>query len=197
MGQAKRRAAEIEKWVDSLSTEERKIAETADRLLNRVLKPMGATGMCYRMTFFLHLYLAELGIQTTPVIGYINDGTDDIMISHAWLDYKGKKTDITLANTQDLDINPIGQVVVLDRVVHNGHVYSYHPDQSAKGLAAEVGMLSDPESAGVVHMKRAEHIAMTARAKDASVMRTFLDAAPDRMHFEMLKAVVDKILIIK
>src|SRR5258708_24697433 len=178
MGQAKRRAAEIAKWVDSLSTEERKIAETAERLLNRVLKPMGATGMCYRMTFFLHLYLAELGIQTTPVIGYINDGTDDIMISHAWLDYKGKKTDITLASTQDLDINPIGQVVVLDRVVHNGHVYSYHPDQSAKGLAAEVGMLSDPESAGVVHMKRPQHIPLIAPAHNAPCLRGFPHAAP-------------------
>jgi hypothetical protein len=195
MGQAKRRAKEIKQWVDSLTAEERLIAETADKLLNRVLKPMAATGMCYRMTFFLHLYLAELGIQTIPVVGYINDGTDEIMISHAWLEYDGKKIDVTLANSEHPDISPSGQVIVLDRVVHGGHTYSYHREQSAEGLAAETGMLR--ESAQVVHMKRAEHIAMLARAEDASVMRALLDAAPDRMTFDMLNAVVNKILLIK
>lgn len=66
MGHAKWRTSDKEQWVDSLTPEERKIADTADKLLNRVLKPMGVTAMCYRMTFFLHLYLAELDIQTTP-----------------------------------------------------------------------------------------------------------------------------------
>jgi hypothetical protein len=197
MGQAKRRAAENKQWIDSLTTEERKIADTADKVLNRVLKPMGATAMCYRMTFFLHLYLAELGILTNPVVGYINDGTDDIMISHAWLDYNGRKTDLTLARTERPDIMPIGQVIILDRVFQNGHTYSYHLEQSANGLAAESEMLQEPQSAAVVNMKRAEHLAMLARAKDASVMRTLLDSAPDRMTFEILKAVVNKILIIK
>jgi hypothetical protein len=42
----------------------------------------------------------------------LNDGTDDIMISHAWLDYDGRKTDITLANTERPDIIPIGQVII-------------------------------------------------------------------------------------
>lgn len=119
------------------------------------------------------------------------------MISHAWLDYNGRKTDVTLARTERPDIMPIGQVIILDRVVHSGHAYSYHLEQSARGLAAETGMLQEPQSAEVVNMKRAEHLAMTARANDASVMRTFLDSAPDRMTFDMLKAVVNKILIIK
>jgi hypothetical protein len=84
-----------------------------------------------------------------------------------------------------------------DRVVHNGHTYSYHLEQSAKGFAVEAGMLQEPQSAEVANIKRAEHLAMIARAKDGSVMRTFLDSAPDRMTFEMLKAIVNKILIIK
>ncbi len=197
MGHAKRRADENKQWINSLTPQERVIADTADRLLNRVLKPMGATGMCYRMTFFLHLYLAELGIQSTPVIGYINDGTDDIMISHAWLGYNGRKTDVTLANTEHPDISPIGQVIVLDRVIQNGHTYSYHLVQSAKGLAAEVSMLRDPASAEVVNTKRDEHSAMLTRARDASAMRAFLDSAPDRMTFEMIKAIVNKQLIVK
>jgi len=197
MGQAKRRAAENTQWLDSLTPEERVIVNTADRLLHRVLEPMGATGMCYRMTFFLHLYLAEKGIQTIPVVGYVNDGTDDVVISHAWLDYNGKKTDVTLANSANADVNPIGQVIVLDRAVRNGHQYSYHLEQSSKGLAAETGMLRDPRAAEVVNHKRAEHSAMLSRATDTSVMRSFLDCAPDRMTFEMIKAAVNSHLFIK
>jgi hypothetical protein len=67
MGQAKRRNAEVQKWQASLSPEEKAVADTAQRLLQRFIDPSEATGMCYRQTFF--------GIQTTPVVGYVNDGT--------------------------------------------------------------------------------------------------------------------------
>jgi hypothetical protein len=78
------------------------------------------------------------------VVGYVNDGTDDIMISHAWLDYNGKKTDVTLANTERPDMTPVGQVIVLNRVVRNGHEYTYHLEQSPNGLAAETENAAQP-----------------------------------------------------
>jgi hypothetical protein len=100
MGQAKHRRAQIDGWKATLSPTEVQIAEAAQRLLERFIEPDEATGMCYRMTFLLHLYLAERGIGTTPVVGYVNDGTDDAMISHAWLGYEGKKNDLTLARAE-------------------------------------------------------------------------------------------------
>jgi hypothetical protein len=75
MDQAKRRA-QIDGWKATLSPTEVQIAEAAQRLLERFIEPDEATGMCYRMTFLLHLYLADRGIGTTPVVGYVNDRTD-------------------------------------------------------------------------------------------------------------------------
>ena len=47
MGQAKRRNAEVQKWLASLSPEEVTISDAAQRLLLRVIDPLNATGMCY------------------------------------------------------------------------------------------------------------------------------------------------------
>jgi hypothetical protein len=197
MGQAKRRAAEEQKWIDSLTESEREIVATADALIRRFLEPLGATGMCYRMTFFQHLYLAEKGIGTVPVVGYVNDGTDDVMISHAWLEYNGKKTDVTLFTTANAELNRPGPISFLDRIVRNGHAYTYHLDQTPPGLAAEIQFLRDPRAAEIINQKRAEHAAMLGRAKDASVMRIFLDFAPDGFTFCKIKAVVESLLAIK
>jgi hypothetical protein len=104
---------------------ERVVADVAERLFNRFIKPAESTGMCYRLTFFLHLYLADKGVQTVPVVGYINDGSDDIMISHAWLEFGGKKTDLTLGITEDPDLNPVGNVIILDQILFSGLTYTY------------------------------------------------------------------------
>jgi hypothetical protein len=191
MGQAKRRASEKKQWLDSLTGEERVIADTAERLLHKFLEPTGATGMCYRMTFFLHLYLAERGIKTIPVVGYVNDGSDNVMISHAWLDYKGKRTDVTLANSGNPDLNPIGQVIILDRIVRNGCAYSYHLEKSPEALTVENQWLREPAPAQIVQIKRVEHSAMLDRATSALKIRNFLDAAPDKITFKILKAKID------
>jgi hypothetical protein len=66
-----------------------------------------------------------------------------------------------------------------------------------KRFVAETEMLRDPGAAEIVNHKRAEHSAMLARAKDASVMWAFLDTAPDRITFEMIKAALHSNLIIK
>jgi hypothetical protein len=197
MGQAKRRANKNKQWLDSLTAEERVIADTAEKSLRKFLEPTGSTGMCYRMMFFLHLYLLEKGIKTVPVVGYVNDGSDDVMISHAWLEYNGKKTDVTLASSADPDLNPIGQVIVLDRITRNGCTYSYHLQNSPQGLAVETEYLRDQRSAQIVNMKRAEHSAMLTRARNPSEMRKFLDAAPDKITYEVLKATVDSPLVIR
>jgi hypothetical protein len=196
MGQAKRRADANKQWLDSLSAEERVIAYTAENLLHRFLEPTGSTGMCYRMTFFLHLCLLEKDIKTVPIVGYVNDGSDDVMISHAWLEYNGKKTDVTLASSANPGLNPVGQVIVLDRVVRNGCIYSYHLENSPEGLAVETECLRDQRSAQVVNMKGAEHSVMLTRARDSSEMRKFLDAAPDKVIYEVLKGIVDSKLVI-
>jgi hypothetical protein len=190
MGQAKRRGAEIQKWLASLLSEEAQVADAAQRLLTRFIDPREATGMCYRLTYFLHLYLTDKGIKTTPVIGYINDGTDDVFMSHAWLEYGGKKTDLTLGRPERPELNPPGDILVLDFPFRRAGKYTYHLTKSAAAVAVENDWLKDPRSAGVVRKKAAEHKAMEKRSTSASEMRTFLDGAPDGLTFSRIAAII-------
>ena len=111
MGHAKKKAAELAAWLETLSAEERTAFAVARAAYERIIKAQAATGMCYRMAFFLTAYLTERhGIRVEPVVGYINDGTDDIMISHAWIELGGKKTDISLTMTEHPDAQPTGSL---------------------------------------------------------------------------------------
>jgi hypothetical protein len=109
MGEAKRNAADLQKWLDALTEEERVVYQSARALFDRFIHPERVSEMCYHSVFFLHEYIKNShGIIVEPVIGYINDGTDELLISHAWLEFSGKKTDVSLAVTSRPDINPPG-----------------------------------------------------------------------------------------
>jgi hypothetical protein len=191
MGQAKRRNAEVQKWQASLSPEEKAVADAAQRLLQRFIDPSEATGMCYRLTFFLHLYLLDKGVQTTPVVGYVNDGTDDVFVSHAWLDYAGKKTDLVLGRAERPHLNPPGDILILDFPFRRAGKYTYHLTKTAAAVAVEDEWLSDPRGAGVVRHKAAEHEAMERRALSVHVMRAFLDHAPDGLTYSRIASIID------
>ena len=190
MGQAKRRNAEVQKWQATLSQEEHQVAEAANRLLQRFIDPREATGMCYRLTYFLHLYLAEKDIVTNPVIGYVNDGTDDVFMSHAWLEHGGKKTDLTLGRPERPELNPPGDILILDFPFRRAGKYTYHLTKSAEAVAVEANFLSDPRSAPIVRHKVAEHEAMQQRAKSKDEMRSFLDAAPDGFTYDRFASII-------
>lgn len=191
MGQARRRGVEVQKWLGSLTPEEKQIFEVAQRLLTRFIDPSEATGMCYRLTYFLHLYLMEKGINTTPVIGYVNDGTDDVYMSHAWLEYEGKKTDLTLARAERPELNPPGDILIQDFPFRRARKYTYHTTKSEAAVAVEKDWLKDPRSAGIVRQKAVEHEAMEKRARSAEEMRTFLDGAPDGITYDRIKSIID------
>lgn len=192
MGQAKRRAAANRDWLNAFTDEERIIADAAERLLVKFIDPAEATGMCYQMTFFLRLYLCEKGIATRPVIGYINDGTDDVLVSHAWLEFSGKKVDLTLGNTERPELNPIGEVIILDRAIRSGCKYSYQIEKSPAALAIEEDWLQRSDAATIVIQKREEHLAMLARSANDKELRLFLDSAPDGFTFGELRAIIDR-----
>jgi hypothetical protein len=191
MGQAKRRGADIQKWLASLSPEERQIADVAQRLLLRFIDPSEATGMCYRLTYFLHLYLVDKGIKTTPVVGYVNDGTDDAFVSHAWFVYEAKKIDLTLGRAERPDLNPPGDILILDFPFRRAGKYTYHLAKSAAAIAVENEWLMDPRGAEIVRQKAAEHEVMERRALNPQDMRVFLDQAPDGLTYSRLASIID------
>lgn len=102
MGQAKQRAQfyDIAKrqLLDRCDGPSRTVAAASINLFDRFIVPRRFTGACYQVTMTLQKYLEEThGIAAQAVVGYVNDGTDDIMISHGWLEYEGMKIDLGLA----------------------------------------------------------------------------------------------------
>jgi hypothetical protein len=53
MGQAKQKQAALANWKGSLSANERTIFAVAEAVHKNIVKALGATGMCYRIAFFL------------------------------------------------------------------------------------------------------------------------------------------------
>lgn len=192
MGQAnaKKRAYEKAKadLLASCEADEAIVANSAIGLFENFILPKNYTGGCYLITFTLQRFLErERGIKATPVVGYVNDGTDDIMISHAWLDYRGRKTDLTLHVLEHHKALHNGPVMVLDRPIRPGKAtYSYHRERSVAGLLAVQQMMTDPQISSVVRHKEEEHLRMTAISKSAGLIDAFLDGAPDEVSCEVL-----------
>jgi hypothetical protein len=192
LGQAKRKAAERAARENGLSPDERIVAATAGSLHARFVKPQRFSGACYQLAFFLTAYLQnEHGITVTPVVGYSNDGTGPIMASHAWIEFNGKKTDISLTETADRDALPPGPLLILDRPFTAGDTtYTYHLQPDAAAILAEQEVAADPQYGGVVEHKKREHERMAGIAKDKSRMLDYLNAAPNGCTYERLAALL-------
>lgn len=184
MGESKRKAADLQKWLDALTAEERVVYDSARALFDSFIHPEKVSEMCYHSAFFLHEYIKNShGFIVEPVIGYVNDGTDEVLMSHAWLEFSGKKTDVSLAFTSRPEINPPGQLIYLDRAFGRGQVYSYHREMSETGRAALEKFRTTGNAAMIDHKER-EHAQMIAMAADRSGIRAYLDSAPKGMTYE-------------
>lgn len=190
MGRAARETAkQREAWLSSLDEHENVAREAAENLLRRFIIPSESTGMCYRMTFLLSLYLEEKGVVSTPVVGWITDGRDDIAMSHAWLTVNGKKIDLTLIKVSHPSML-CGEVLILDRVIKTGAKHSYFTEKEKKHLEADAYLASQGSSMLLKH-KEEEHRAMLTRAGNGKEMRRYLDGAPDRLTYKRLKALLE------
>lgn len=192
MGQAKQKAKALEVWRNSLSPQEGILAEVAYAAYRRFVQPRRATGICYRMTFFLaaHLQIAH-DIQTSPIVGFVNDGTGDAMASHAWLEYGGKKTDISLTFTADPTAQPSGPLLILDRVFHSGVTnYSYHLQRSTMGQKIIDGLMSDKSISHLIAHKEQEHQDMERTSKSLDAIIEYLDNAPDGFNYKAMAQLI-------
>jgi len=146
-----------------------------------------ATGMCYRMAFFLSTYLRREHSITAPVVvGYVRDGTGDVMTSHAWIEFDGRKTDISLTMTDEPSVQLQGQLIVLDHVLKEGHAYTYHRAQDAAALSALETIYADPRFRQLAARKDREHEMMSGIAGDHDRMLDYLNDAPDGFDYGTL-----------
>lgn len=187
MGEAKKRAARLAEWRNGLSEPERIIVSAATQTYERFIVATQATGMCYRMAFFLSTYLRREHSITAPVVvGYVHDGTGDVMTSHGWIEFDGKKTDISLTMTDEPSVQLQGQLIVLDQVLNEGHAYTYHRAQDEAALRALEAIYADPRFRQLAERKDREHEMMSDIASDPEKILNFLNGAPDGFDYAEL-----------
>lgn len=188
MGEAKRKLAQqatnTKAFLSRFTGDAATIASVAYRFFDRFIVRERFTGGCYFTTFFLkQVLLREYGIKTEAVVGYVNDGEGAIMASHAWLEFNGKKTDLTLHVVDDPSATPPGDVVIMGEVLKKGvATYTYHhePDDAAMNALSELRRMA-PELGSALDAKEVEHAQMKARTRDESLMDAYLRAAPYRL----------------
>ena len=187
MGEGKNRAARLGVWRNGLSDAEQVVVRAATQTYERFIVAAQATGMCYRMAFFLSTYLQrEHSITAPAVVGYVHDGTGDVMTSHAWIEFNGKKTDISLTMTDEPSVQLQGQLLVLDQVLKNGHAYTYHRAQNEAALRALEAIYADPRLRHLSARKDREHEMMSDIARDPERVLAFLNGAPDGFDYATL-----------
>lgn len=113
------------------------------------------------------------------------------MISHAWLEYGGRKVDLTLHLTEAPDVQLPGALIVLDQVLRPGIVrHSYHRERTLAGIVQDEKMMRDPHLAALLKHKAVEHQAMSERARDPDLMTRYLESAPEEMGYEAMAEVL-------
>lgn len=200
MGKASRRKAEKAKvkaatdgWLGSLSPEEIKVVEVAKATFEKVVEGLGMTEGCYNLAFFLREHLRrKYGIEVKIVVGWINDGEWDGAASHAWVEYQGKKIDIAIHKTSHPDVQPPGDVIILDHVFKHGRAtYSYWaalPDSAAKAL--DDLRNTSPHLIPILDHKDREHQTMSEFALTQEGVDEYFRRAPATNKYETLARIV-------
>lgn len=200
MGQAKLRAKEIAllkeqaaAWLNALSSEERIIVQLAERLDERLVRGRMFSEGCYHLAFFMTKYLATKNLSVTPIVGWINDGTWQGMASHAWIEFNGKKTDVSLTSTSHPEEQPTGALIVHDRILRKGMAdYSYYRDDDPNAQAGIEWMHTIPEWKSMLAFKEEQHSQMREIAKAGqSAIDSYLSMAPQGVKYADLARLVD------
>jgi hypothetical protein len=190
MGEAARRKAAEAAWLATLDEQE--------RILVRAAKGLGVAlpldGACYRASLFLKLFLEqEYGIAANAIVGFVNDGTDELYASHAWLEFQGQRTDLTLCRPMSPEVQKRGQLVIHGRVIADGwSQYTYHRERSPEGLRVIQQLMSDPSTRPMVTEQEELHLRMVATAKSNALIRPYLDGASDGLTYDRIAAVVKR-----
>ena len=148
-----------------------------ERTARRLHRAFTVEGACYRVALFLRYYLDRAhGIQGEAVVGYVNDGTDDLYASHAWFEHEGLVTDVALCRPMEPRLQKRGAVLVRGREVMPGWTYTYHRQRPAGSFA-----VADYDEL---------HAAMAGITGDDDAIRAYLDVAPDGLGYTRMAALV-------
>ena len=188
MGQSKKNNFDLGKLFDSLNAEEKIVFNLSKKIFDKVIRGMSWGGACYQMTFLSKMLLKnEFGIESDAVIGYINDGTDDFMISHAWLEHKGRKIDVAIANQNG---GPPAPILILNHEFQKHHParYTYHTElnDTGKMVLNEILRSGTSEEKQLVRQKEYEHQSMVEIGLSDKKIMDYLRSAPGGTSYDEL-----------
>jgi hypothetical protein len=188
MGEAKRRREERGAWISGLTSAELAVVAAAEHLYFGFVGPKNFEGACYQLSLFFKVFLEEeRGTPTDVVLGFVNDGTDEIYASHAWIEHFGRKTDLALAHPNHPGISRRGAVLILDRVAKPGLLYRYTTKPPFDPFDPTRYDLS---GRSIVEDKRSEHAHIASIiAGGIPAIRAYLDGAPEGTKYEQLAAI--------
>ena len=189
MGESKNKKALFNDFFDSLDENEKTIFTLSNNVYQNIIRAHSWVSGCYQITFFLKAALEkEYGIKSNAVIGYVNDGTDDVFISHAWLEYNNKKTDLTLTNvTSGLSR---GALLILDKKFQDHRMtdYTYHL-QMTDEAKAEIQNIIENGGQAIVFRKEKEHNFMLDICESTDKIIEFLNTEPRGINYEKLLSI--------
>jgi hypothetical protein len=142
---------------------------------------------------FLEHHLAEAhGIAGRAVVGFVNDGSDDAYGYHAWFEASGRITDVALCRPQHPSRQQAGPLVILGRRMGGGHPWAYHHERPPEGTAAVRALARTPVLGSAITAAEDEHARMASVAASPSLVRGYLDRAPDGWDYRRLAALVEE-----
>lgn len=151
------------------------------------------SGACYRCAFFLRLFLKErFSYEGEAVVGFVNDGTDDLYPSHAWYEFKDQLTDLAISQPLHPEVQPAGPLTIQGICFFPGHEYSYHRERPVMALVTMGEMIKDPSVGHIIQQNEEQHMMLHATSKNDSLIRAFLDQAPDGWTYKRTAAAVSQ-----
>lgn len=164
MGEAKHRKREIETLrtaksrISKLVGQERVVAEVAIATFEHIVKGHDMVNGCYQLAFFLSEYLLrERQIETNRILGWVtNAQTLSYGMAHAWIEFNGQITDVSIFNNERPDILLPGTVLAQGITYREGITeYKYHVELPLENRALR-DALAETSPAHLIAMKSKE-----------------------------------------
>jgi hypothetical protein len=111
---------------------------------------------CYYLAFFLRQFLKDaFGIQVEMVVGWVDD--TPLPVSHAWIEFNGKKTDISLGAALKPNGDLAAPVIIHDFAYRTGGfdlLYLKEISDAARMVQAEASV--DPHFGPIYRQQEAD-----------------------------------------
>jgi hypothetical protein len=127
-------------------------------------------------------------IQGEAIVGYVNDGTDQLYSSHAWFMFRDKMTDLAISRPLRPELHKPGPLVIHGQQLRPGWRCTYHKTRPPEGEIQIERLLSDPSVGPQMRDAKDLHLLMAATAKNDALIRAYLDRAPDGLTYDVTAA---------